>query len=170
MTAAASDAALCLLEFSDRRMLATQKKRVEAILDSRISSGRNDVIDSIEAELGEYFEGRLTRFETPIVMSGKDFQRSVWGILLRIPFGETRTYGAIAHALGNPGAVRAVGRANGDNRIAIVIPCHRVVGEDGALTGYGGGLHRKRRLLELERSVASRSQPGIGPLFEQRSR
>jgi methylated-DNA-[protein]-cysteine S-methyltransferase len=102
-------------------------------------------------QLGEYFNGKRTRFELPLDVQGTPFQRAVWNELQRIPYGETRSYGEIAKAIGKPGAARAVGMANHDNPIAVVIPCHRVVGSDGSLTGYAGGLHLKARLLSIER-------------------
>src|SRR5688572_12776430 len=124
----------------------------------------NDIILRIGKELDAYFAGELREFTVPLETPGSPFQRAVWEELLRIPYGETRSYGEQARRLGQPlEMVRAVGRANGDNRIAIVIPCHRVIGADGKLTGYGGGLWRKRRLLDLERAVAHGS--ALGPLF-----
>jgi methylated-DNA-[protein]-cysteine S-methyltransferase len=108
------------------------------------------------SELREYFEGRRTVFTLPLAAEGTDFQRRVWELLRGIPYGETRTYAQLADAIGNHAAVRAVGLANGRNPISIVIPCHRVIGSDGGLTGYAGGLGRKRFLIELE--GASRPQ------------
>jgi methylated-DNA-[protein]-cysteine S-methyltransferase len=102
-------------------------------------------------QLSAYFAGRLRQFDLPLRPDGTPFQQSVWGALLRIPYGETTTYGALARNLGKPDAARAVGLANGSNPIPIVIPCHRVIGARGRLTGYGGGLDLKRRLLDLER-------------------
>jgi methylated-DNA-[protein]-cysteine S-methyltransferase len=102
-------------------------------------------------QLTEYFEGKRTRFELPLDVEGTPFQKAVWNELLRIPYGETRSYGDIARAIGRPGAARAVGMANHDNPVAVVIPCHRVVGRDGSLTGYAGGLHLKAQLLSIER-------------------
>jgi methylated-DNA-[protein]-cysteine S-methyltransferase len=102
-------------------------------------------------QLEAYFGGRLTRFELPLGLEGTEFQRRVWYALLEIPYGETRSYGEIARRVGRPGAARAVGLANGRNPVSIVVPCHRVIGSDGSLTGYGGGLHRKGALLQLER-------------------
>ncbi len=102
-------------------------------------------------ELERYFAGELTTFETPLEVPGTEFQQAVWSALRDVPYGETISYGEQARRIGRPEAVRAVARANGDNRIAIIVPCHRVIGADGRLTGYGGGLWRKRRLLELER-------------------
>jgi O-6-methylguanine DNA methyltransferase len=105
-------------------------------------------------QLEEYFAGRRRRFDLPLDVRGTEFQRRCWQELLKIPYGETRSYADIASAIGNPPAVRAVGLANGQNPIAIVVPCHRVIGSDGSLTGYGGGLEVKRRLLELEGALS----------------
>ena len=102
-------------------------------------------------QLTEYFEGKRTQFQLPLDFDGTAFQKAVWEELLRIPYGETRSYGDIAKAIGRPGAARAVGMANHDNPIAVVIPCHRVVGRDGSLTGYAGGLQLKAQLLSIER-------------------
>ena len=102
-------------------------------------------------QLMEYFEGKRTHFDLPLDVQGTDFQKAVWGELLRIPYGETRSYSDIATAIGRPGAARAVGMANHDNPLAVVIPCHRVVGRDGSLTGYAGGVHLKAQLLSIER-------------------
>jgi methylated-DNA-[protein]-cysteine S-methyltransferase len=112
-------------------------------------------------QLRAYFEGRLREFDLPLAPAGTPFQHRVWRALLEIPYGRTVTYGALAARLGQPGASRAVGLANGRNPIAVVIPCHRVVGAGGALTGYGGGIERKRWLLELE--AGGRAIPGLGP-------
>jgi methylated-DNA-[protein]-cysteine S-methyltransferase len=106
-------------------------------------------------QLEEYFAGARTRFDVPLVLEGPAFHRRVWDALLTIPYGETRSYGQIAAQVGDPGAARAVGFANGRNPIAIVVPCHRVIGANGNLTGYGGGLPRKRSLLDLEAGVLS---------------
>lgn len=106
-----------------------------------------DAVDQLQ----EYFDGQRTRFDLPLRMEGTGFQRSVWDALLEIPYGETTSYGEIARRVGKPGAARAVGLANGQNPVAIVVPCHRVIGADGSLTGYGGGLDRKVTLLQLER-------------------
>jgi len=102
-------------------------------------------------QLSEYFEGKRTAFDFPLDFEGTAFQKAVWNELARIPYGETRSYGDIARAIGRPGAARAVGMANHDNPIAVVIPCHRVVGSNGSLTGYAGGLHLKAQLLSIER-------------------
>jgi methylated-DNA-[protein]-cysteine S-methyltransferase len=104
----------------------------------------------VRRQLDEYFAGRRQTFDLTLAPEGTPFERSVWNELARIPFGETRSYAEIARAIGRPGAARAVGRANGANPIPIVVPCHRVIGADGSLTGFGGGLETKSRLLELE--------------------
>lgn len=104
----------------------------------------------LDAQLTEYFAGQRRDFTVPLAASGNAFQKQVWALLVAIPYGETRAYGELARALGNPGAARAVGLANGQNPLSILVPCHRVIGANGALTGYAGGLPRKRALLELE--------------------
>ena len=108
-------------------------------------------------QLVAYFDGRLTAFDLPLALVGTPFQREVWAALLRIPYGETVSYGELAARLGQPAAARAVGMANGRNPISIIVPCHRVVGSSGDLTGYGGGLRRKRQLLDFERDISGRS-------------
>jgi methylated-DNA-[protein]-cysteine S-methyltransferase len=121
------------------------------------ASGPDDPVLALAAEqLRQYFAGERTAFDLPLAPRGTEFQRQVWHALLEIPFGETTSYGELAQRLGSPGASRAVGLANGRNPIGIVIPCHRVVGSAGSLTGYGGGLERKRLLLDLESRVAGR--------------
>ena len=150
MVVAATDEELCLLEFSERPRLETQIKRLRARLDCAVSPGRNAVLRQTEQELEAYFGGGLTTFSLPLLLKGTPFQTEVWKALLEVPFGSTASYGELAVAIGNPQAVRAVGKANGDNPLAIVVPCHRIIGTDGKLTGYGGGLWRKKALLELE--------------------
>ena len=110
--------------------------------------------DDVADQLDAYFAGERTTFDVALHLDGTDFQQRVWRTLLEIPFGETRTYGELAMQLGSPGAARAVGLANGHNPIGIIVPCHRVIGADGSLTGYGGGIDRKRRLLDHERKVS----------------
>ena len=151
MLVAATEEAVCLLEFVDRRMLPRQVERIRRRMGVVFTPGRNGVIARTEHEINEYFRGRLEGFTVPIEMNGSDFQRAVWTELVAIPSGETRSYAEIAAAVGRPTAVRAVGTANGANALAIIIPCHRVIGADGRLAGYGGGLWRKQRLLDLER-------------------
>ncbi len=157
LVAGATEEGICLLEFSDRRMLETQFRTVQKRFRCAIVPGRNEHLDRLREELRAYFAGSLRRFSVPLVFPGTPFQRSVWEELLCIPYGETRSYEDLARAVGRPGASRAVGTANGCNRIAIVIPCHRVVNKNGKLGGYGGGLWRKQRLLELERAPSTRA-------------
>ncbi len=116
-----------------------------------------EFLDWAERELGEYFAGERREFEVVLNAVGTEFQRAVWGELSRIGYGETASYGEIAARIGNPGAVRAVGLANGANPISVIVPCHRVIGADGSLTGFGGGLEMKRRLLEMEKQGGERS-------------
>jgi methylated-DNA-[protein]-cysteine S-methyltransferase len=117
-------------------------------------------VAEVAAQLDSYFAGELTEFDVPLAPRGSAFQLSVWNALLEIPYGETASYGEIAAAVGRPDAVRAVGTTNGRNPIAVIIPCHRVIGADGSLVGYGGGLDRKRLLLELE---AEHAAPRLWP-------
>ena len=123
-------------------------KRVR--LGALVVSPDHPVLRQTEEELGEYFAGERIAFGVPLDPAGTDFQKQVWAALLRIPYGETRSYGDLARQLGNPKASRAVGAANGRNPISIITPCHRAIGSDGALTGFAGGLEAKRYLLSLE--------------------
>ncbi|PIE11250.1 MAG: bifunctional transcriptional activator/DNA repair enzyme protein Ada [Rhodobacterales bacterium] len=143
---------LHLLEFADRKALPTELARLRKTTGHAIALGPQRPTDQIRAELDAYFAGQCARFDTPLQLHGSPFTREVWNALRDIPAGATRSYGDLAKALGRPGASRAVARANGANQIAIAIPCHRVIGADGTLTGYGGGLWRKQRLIEIERS------------------
>ncbi|MEW2614626.1 methylated-DNA--[protein]-cysteine S-methyltransferase [Streptomyces sp. NPDC047880] len=145
LTLVADDGVLCGLYMTDQRHRPPEE-----------SFGTRDATLFAEAEeqLKAYFAGELKEFTIPLRLNGTPFQRSVWDELRRIPYGETRTYGRLADALGAPTASRAVGLANGRNPIGIVVPCHRVIGANGSLTGYGGGLERKQRLLDFERGAA----------------
>lgn len=119
---------------------------------SRTGWGRDDAaFPDVVEQLGAYFAGELTEFDLSYQMAGSEFQRRVWAALLTIPYGQTRSYGQLASQIGAPTASRAVGLANGRNPISIIVPCHRVIGSNGSLTGYGGGIERKRALLDLER-------------------
>ncbi|HKG93306.1 MAG TPA: trifunctional transcriptional activator/DNA repair protein Ada/methylated-DNA--[protein]-cysteine S-methyltransferase [Gemmatimonadaceae bacterium] len=163
LVAGATDAGVCLLEFTDRRMLEAQLDSVRRHFGVAAVPGAHPHLDRLREELAAYFAGTLTRFTVPLVYPGSPFQTRVWDALLAIPYGDTCSYEALAASIGSPGAQRAVGHANGLNRIAIVIPCHRVVNKDGKLGGYGGGLWRKQRLLELERGELSLSgEAGAG--------
>ena len=152
MLAVAHDEGLCLLEFVDRRGIEAQISTLRRRLGAVIVPGEHAHLDQVESELDEYFTGTRRRFTVPLLVPGTEFQHAVWSRLRRIPYGSTLSYATMAEEIGCPGAQRAVGRANGDNRVAILVPCHRVVRADGSLCGYGGGLWRKKRLLELEQS------------------
>jgi len=150
MVAGATDSGVCLLEFADRRRLEAQITSLRRTLDCAITPGNNAHLTELDEQLKGYFAGTVKEFTLPLVTPGSEFQRNVWSALSRIPYGQTRSYSDVAAEVGRPNAVRAVGRANGDNRIAIVIPCHRVIRSDHTLGGYGGGLRRKQFLLNLE--------------------
>jgi AraC family transcriptional regulator of adaptative response/methylated-DNA-[protein]-cysteine methyltransferase len=147
---AAADEGVCLLEFTDRRMLETQLETLKRRIGRPAAPGDHPHLRQLRRELAEYFAGERREFAVPLHVPGTPFETRVWSALREIPFGETRSYVDVARAIGKPKAPRAVGAANGRNRIAIVIPCHRVVNEGGKLGGYGGGLWRKRWLLALE--------------------
>ncbi|MEM9533228.1 MAG: trifunctional transcriptional activator/DNA repair protein Ada/methylated-DNA--[protein]-cysteine S-methyltransferase [Pseudomonadota bacterium] len=153
LVAVSDQAQLHLLEFHDRRALATELKKLTR--QRSIGFGRLPPTIQVEEELKHYFAGDDATFRTPLKFHGSAFVQSVWQALRAIPAGQTRSYSEIARAIGRPEAVRAVARANGANQLAIVVPCHRVLGSDGSLTGYGGGLWRKRQLIETERRYAS---------------
>jgi AraC family transcriptional regulator of adaptative response/methylated-DNA-[protein]-cysteine methyltransferase len=152
LLAAASDEGLCLLEYTDRRMLATNLASLPKHLGCAVVPGEQKWLTRLRHELGEYFAGERREFTVPLAPRGTAFQERVWRELRLVPHGETISYEELARRIGQPSARRAVARANGMNRICILIPCHRVIGKDGSLTGYGGGLWRKRLLLELERT------------------
>jgi len=151
MVAVASEQGLSLLEFGDRRMLESEFADLQKRLDAVLLPGTNQFTQDAIKQIMEYFAGTRRTFDVPLHAPGTEFQQRVWEALRQIPFGEIRSYGELAQSIGEPKAVRAVGTANGMNRLAIMIPCHRVIGADGALTGYGGGLWRKDWLLKHER-------------------
>ncbi|GIO89127.1 bifunctional transcriptional activator/DNA repair enzyme AdaA [Paenibacillus lactis] len=155
MIAIADEEALCLLEFVDRRGLEREVERLRRRTRSAIIPGCTAPLRSIERELVEYFDGKLTAFKTPLRLLGSPFQQEVWNRLLQIPAGQTSSYGEIAATMGRPTAYRAVAQANGANQLAIVIPCHRVINANGELGGYGGGLSRKQWLLNHERAMGA---------------
>lgn len=160
MVAVSDSSALHLLEFADRKALPRELKRLRTHAKGSLGVGRFEATDQVEEELAAYFAGRNARFSVPMRLHGTEFTRQVWRELQEIPVGETRSYSEIAQRIGRPSARRAVARANGANQIAIVIPCHRVIGADGSLVGYGGGLHRKQKLIEIERIHAERTTDG----------
>jgi len=150
LVAAAVDEGICLLEFTERRMLEAQAETLKSRLKLPAAPASHPLLERLKVELDEYFAGARRDFDLPIAEPGTSFQERVWSALCAIPYGETRSYAQLAHAIGDPAAVRAVAQANGRNRIAILVPCHRVIGSDGGLGGYGGGVWRKKRLLEIE--------------------
>lgn len=150
MLAAACDDGLCLLEFIDRDSLPRQLDALRKRVSPAIAAGEHELLERVAAELEGYFAGELREFSTPVFAPGTPFQERVWSELRRIPWGETRSYAELARAVGRPSAVRAVASANARNRLAIVVPCHRVIASNGDLAGYAGQVWRKQRLLRLE--------------------
>jgi AraC family transcriptional regulator of adaptative response/methylated-DNA-[protein]-cysteine methyltransferase len=148
----ATDKGICMVEFTDRRMLETEFKDLQVKLKAKILLGENGHILQAKQELTEYFQGKRKSFTVALDTPGSDFQKKIWHTLQSIAYGNTISYAGQAKKINNPKAVRAVASANGNNRVAIIVPCHRVIGKDGSLTGYGGGLERKKWLLDFERS------------------
>jgi len=152
MYACAVEQGICLLEFTDRKMLETELKTLAKRLNANIVQGAHNHFEVLKQQLDEYFKGQRKEFTVPLYSPGSEFQQLVWSALQTIPYGFTKSYKQQAAYIHKPEAIRAVANANGMNRISILIPCHRVIGEDGSLTGYGGGLWRKNWLLDLEKS------------------
>lgn len=150
MFVCASEKGVCLLEFVDRRMLETEFRDLQRLLKAPILSGENEHTRQAEHEMTEYFAGTRQQFSVALDLPGSPFQQSVWDALRAIPYGSKASYTDQAERIGNPQAIRAVASANGANRVSIIVPCHRVIGKDGSLTGYGGGLARKQWLLDHE--------------------
>lgn len=151
MLIGASDGGVALCEFADRRMLETQLERLRTRLGAALVPGTTALLAELTRQLEAYFAGELRDFDVPLDLPGTEFQQTVWSALRAVPYGTTASYGDLARTIGRPSAVRAVARANGDNRVAVLVPCHRIIGSDGSLTGYGGGLWRKQKLLAHER-------------------
>jgi AraC family transcriptional regulator, regulatory protein of adaptative response / methylated-DNA-[protein]-cysteine methyltransferase len=160
--AGAADPGINLLEYTDRRMLEHNLQALRRRFGCAIVPGQHPLLDRLRGELDEYFRGDRQEFTLPLAARGTPFQDKVWEALRRIPYGQTISYDELARSIGQPTAQRAVARANGMNYVAILIPCHRVIGKDGTLTGYGGGLWRKRLLLELERTGRLPGREGNG--------
>jgi AraC family transcriptional regulator of adaptative response/methylated-DNA-[protein]-cysteine methyltransferase len=156
MLAIVDDEGLRLLEFVDRRAMERELTILRTRLKTNIVPGEHPHLDAVRSQLADYFSDKKLTFDVPVAPIGSDFQRRAWKILQSIPVGETRSYSWMAEKLGDRGARRAVGRANGTNMMCIVIPCHRVIRADGTLCGYGGGLWRKKWLLDHERRFASK--------------
>lgn len=141
---------LCLADWRYRRMRSTVDNRLRRVLDAVYVVESSSVIELTISQLTEYFEGNRKEFELPIQLAGTDFQKSVWETLMTIPFGKTESYLGLSRKLGDENAIRAVASANGANAISIIVPCHRIIGSDGDLVGYAGGLPAKKKLLTLE--------------------
>lgn len=150
MTACSTHDGICLLEFDERPDIKKQLKNLQNIIGGKIVPGSNNHLLNLQLQIEKYFNKTLTRFDLPFVFAGTDFQKSVWNKLIEIPFGKTETYLSLTKKLGNIKAIRAVAAANGANKMAILVPCHRVIGSDGKLVGYAGGLWRKKWLLDHE--------------------
>jgi AraC family transcriptional regulator of adaptative response/methylated-DNA-[protein]-cysteine methyltransferase len=162
LVGAATDDGLCMLEFADRKKLPQQAADLRRWFARPVVPGTNRFTDQAARELEEYFAGNRRGFEVPLVLRGTPFQEQVWNELLRIPYGSAISYEELAARIGRPGAQRAVGLANGRNRIPIIVPCHRVIQKNGQLRGYGGGLWRKKFLLDLEQGVRTLPVSGDG--------
>jgi AraC family transcriptional regulator of adaptative response/methylated-DNA-[protein]-cysteine methyltransferase len=160
LIAGATDRGIALLEYADRRTLEAQGKALADRLGLPVAAASHPYLDALEAELSEYFAGKRRDFSLPVDEPGTPFQERVWAALRTIPYGETWSYADLAGAVGEPRATRAVARANGMNRVAILVPCHRVVASDGGLGGYSGGLWRKARLLEIEGALPGAKEAG----------
>ncbi len=145
---------LCLCDWRYRKMRASIDQRIQSGLQASFVEEESEVIDETRRQLSAYFSGDLTCFDLPLLMVGTDFQQGVWNQLLRIPYGKTESYAGLSEKLGDVKAIRAVASANGANAISIIVPCHRIIGSDGSLTGYAGGLQTKRKLLRLENAFA----------------
>lgn len=145
---------LCLCDWRYRKQRDAIDERIQTGLHARYEEGRSDIIDETARQLTHYFKGERTTFNLPLLMVGSDFQKRVWDTLLQIPFGSTETYLGLSQRLGDEKAIRAVAAANGANAISIIVPCHRILGSDGRLTGYAGGLATKRKLLRLENAFS----------------
>lgn len=141
---------LCLLEFDSPSRIKLQQTRLQKLFDAAFNPGEHELFKKVDNQLHQYFNGNRMQFDLPVNINGSEFPMSVWHTLKEIPYGKTVSYGDLAARLGDKNKVRAVGKANGANRIAIIIPCHRVIGADGSLIGYAGELWRKQKLLNLE--------------------
>jgi AraC family transcriptional regulator of adaptative response/methylated-DNA-[protein]-cysteine methyltransferase len=161
MVAGATKGGICLLEFSDTEKINPEYEDIAILFEGPVEYGRNKHLRALKKQLKEYFKGKRKEFSVPVVIQGTEFQQAVWKELQKIPFGATRSYLEQAKSLNNPKSVRAVANANGTNRIAIVIPCHRVIGSDGSLIGYGGGLERKKWLIEHEKKYSGKPVEGL---------
>jgi len=146
------DKKLCLLDFKYRKMRKTIDNRIKKALDAEFVEQDDEILQKTRMQLDEYFNGERKGFDIPLLVVGTDFQKKVWQALIKVPYGTTFTYLDLAKDINNEKAVRAVAGANGANAISIIIPCHRIIGSNGELVGYGGGISVKKRLLKLEQN------------------
>jgi len=160
MRLGATNKGICLFDFQYRRSIEGIMDRIEKLLDDKFQEAEHEHFAILEDQVAEYFAGTRKVFDLPLHLVGSDFQKSVWKALLEIPYGETRSYKQQSLVLGNEKAIRAVAAANGDNSLAVIVPCHRIVGEDGSLTGYSGGLQRKKWLLDFESRNSGKAVQG----------
>jgi len=144
------DGQLCMLDYKNRKMRETVDRRIKNGLKAEFKTQNDDVLDKTKAQLEEYLTGIRKTFDIPLLMVGSEFQQRVWNALLAVPYGETSTYRELSEAISNVKAVRAVAGANGANAMSVIVPCHRIIGSDGKLVGYAGGLPAKKHLLKLE--------------------
>ena len=150
---------LCLCDWRFRKMRASIDERIQSGLQASYLEEKSGITEEAIAQLSQYFKGERKRFDLPLLLVGSVFQKKVWNELLRIPFGTTVSYAALSRKLGNEAAIRAVASANGANALSIIVPCHRILGSDGSLTGYAGGLEIKRKLLRLENALQQGELP-----------
>lgn len=156
MVMAATEKGICMFEFADCKHLELELKQLTDAFKATLMPGESPHFETLKKQMSEYFKGERKEFDVPLDLVGTEFQKQVWLSLTQIPYGQTTTYARQAELIGKPKAVRAVANANGKNKISIILPCHRVIGSNGTLTGYGGGIERKKWLLELERNNATR--------------
>ncbi len=162
MLAGATSEGICLLEFTDRIRLEKEFSDLRKLLNAVMLPGRNQHLDQLENELSAYFEGKRKTFSVSLHTPGNEFSQTVWKMLQKIPYGKTCSYKEQAELMNNPKAIRAIAATNGRNRLAIIIPCHRVIGSNGSMTGYAAGIDKKKWLLKFERAHSEMAQ---GDLF-----
>ncbi|TFH24527.1 MAG: methylated-DNA--[protein]-cysteine S-methyltransferase [Bacteroidia bacterium] len=150
---------LCLCDWRFRKMRTSIDERIQSGLKATYAEEGSDIIEETQAQLSQYFSGERKQFDLPLLLVGSEFQKQVWNELIRIPFGKTESYADLSKKLGNIEAIRAVASANGANAISIIVPCHRILGSDGSLTGYAGGLATKKKLLQLEKAFQQGELP-----------
>ena len=158
MIAGATDKGICMLEFADYKHIDLEFRQLTEIFKAPLVEGDNPHFHTLRSQLEEYFTGKRRDFDIPLDLAGTDFQKQAWLSLLKIPYGRTTNYAKQAALIGKPSAVRAVANANAKNKISIILPCHRIIGADGSLTGYGGGIWRKKKLLVFEQENLAKDE------------